>query len=225
MASEVYRLIEEENTTNCIFYGHLESSRFKNVMILTFIVSFFVICAFPVLTLRIPTSLGASSGKEICGGKRPLSIFWAPMRNVSPCRLQHVQINLHPFYMEPLRKRCYFLQTEQNSTLLTCLLSPAAERIRFRRRQQAGRKPRLLSSCSGLLWQWRLPADKWSISPHVQVLRAYRCPGHISQFPAGSFVLGFALTVDILGPVMPDAIVFFWNLQERPAELLWKESF
>lgn len=30
---------------------------------------------------------------------------------------------------------------------------------------------------------------------------------------------------DILGPVMPDAIVFFWDLQEGPAELFWKESF
>lgn len=147
------------------------------------------------------------------GGKWPLSTFWAPMRNVSPCRLQHVQINLHPFYMEPLRNCCYFLQTEQNSTLLSCLLSLAAERICFERRRQAGRKPRSLSSCSGLLWQWRLPADKWSISPNVQVLRAYRCPGHINQFPAGSFVLGFALTVDILGPVMPDA--FFWNLKSE----------
>lgn len=130
---------------------------------------------------------------DLLGGKWPLSTFWAPMRNVSPRRLQRVQINLHPFYMEPLRKRCYFHQTEQNSTLLTCLLSPAAERIHFGRwwrRRRPGRKPRSLSSCNSLLWQWRLPADKWSISPHVQVLRAYRCPGHINQFPAGSFVLG-----------------------------------
>lgn len=153
------------------------------------------------------------------------------MRNVSPRRLQHVQINLHPFYMEPLRKRCYFLKTEQNSTLLTCLLSPA-EQMHFGRRQQqrlqrrwAGAKPRSLSSCNGLLWERRLPADKWSISAHVQVLRALpRCPGHRIQFPAGGFVLGIAPTVDILGPVMPDAIVFFWDLQEGPAELFWKES-
>lgn len=157
-----------------------------------------VLC-FSLLTLRIPTSLGAGSGKQICWGKWLLSTFWAPMQNVSPGRLQHVQINLHPFYMEPLRKRRYFLQTEQNSTLLTCLLSPAAEGTHFGRQRRAGRKPRSLSSCNRLLWQWRLPADKWSISPHVQVLRAYRCPGRSNQFPAGSFVLGFALTVDILG--------------------------
>lgn len=165
-----------------------------------------MICAFPLLTLRIPTSLGGGSGKSrFVGRKWPLSTFWAPMRNVSPRRLQHVQINLHPFYMEPLRKRCYFLKTEQNSTLLTCLLSPAERmhfgRLRRRRWQQrrAGAEPRSLSSCNGLLWEQRLPADKWSISAHVQVLRALlRCPGHRIQFPAGGFVLGFAPTEDIL---------------------------
>lgn len=43
---------------------------------------------------------------------------------------------------------------------------------------------------------------------HAQVLGACRCPGHINQFPTLSFVLGFALTVDILGPVMQHAIFF-----------------
>lgn len=82
-------------------------------------------------------------------------------------------------------------------------LSPAAERTHFGRRRQAARKPRSLSNCNDLLWQWRLPADKWSISPHVQVLMAYCCSGHMNQFPPGSLVLGFTLPADILGSSHP----------------------
>lgn len=130
------------------------------------------------------------------------------MRHVSPRRLQHVQINLHLFHMEPLRKGCYFPQTEQNSTLLTCLFSPAAERINFGNGGRREGSPARFEAATVFSERGGCQQTNGAFLLHVQVLRAYRCPGHINQFPSRSLELGFALTVDILGPLIPDAIFF-----------------
>lgn len=143
--------------------------------------------------------------------------FEPPTRNVSPGRLQARANQFTSILYGTPEKTLLFLpnRTKLRFIDLSAQPPPLNECVSG----NGGRlevKPGSVWSCHGLLWQPGLPADKWSISPHVQVLRAYRCPGHINQFPTGGFVLGFALTVDISGPAMPDAIFFFWNLQERP---------
>lgn len=165
---------------------------------------------------RIPKSLAVGSGKQICWGIWPLSTFWVLMRRVSPRRLQHVQINLHLFHMEPLRKGCYFLQTEQNSTLLTCLLSP--ECIFWNGGIREGSPGR---SEVATVWAWRLPADKWSISAARTGPGGLPLPWTHKPVSNPQFCTGICPGSRYFGVQwckMPSS--FFWNLQER---LLWKE--
>lgn len=105
-------------------------------------------------------------------------------------------------------KRLLFPPNRTNSTLLTCLFSPAAQRIHFGNGGRREGSPGRFEAATVFSERGGCQQTNGAFLLHVQVLGAYRCPGHINQFPTRSLELGFALTVDILGPVMPDAIFF-----------------
>lgn len=115
--------------------------------------------------LRIPTSLGVGSGKQICGGKTAAQHILSPN---ATCFAPQIIARTNQFtsisYGAP-EKRLLFPPNRTKLHFIDLSVQSGCRTNTFLERRQAGSKPGSVWSCNGLLWAGRLPADKWSISP------------------------------------------------------------